>query len=222
MEEYENKWLMVTGASLIIMAVLASFSFVYVHAEIYLVGDAEVTMQQLSSKFELFKYGLLSWMLVFFLDLLVSVGIYKIYKKTNTNIALISSVLRIVYTAALGVAVAFLSMPLFTDVSVINVLLPFEHFESIWNLGLILFGFHLILLSLVTALSKFTPKAITAFLLLGGLSYVFVHILKSFTLTSDAFIVNAELILAAPMALSELLFSVWLIYKYVCARKNNA
>lgn len=214
MEEYEKKWLIVTGASLLLMAILASFSFVYVHGEIYSAEKAEVTMEQLRSQSELFKYGLLSWMLVFFLDLIVSVGLYKIYKKSNSKIAFISSVLRVLYTATLSVAVSFLSIPLFTDISVMNVLMPFEKFETIWNLGLILFGFHLLFLSLITFLSKFTPRIITAFLLLGGLSYVYVHALKSFTLINDEFSVNIESILAVPMALSELLLAVWIIYKY--------
>ena len=221
MEEYKNKWLILTGASLLLMAILASFSFVYVHGEIYSPGKTEITMEQLRSKSELFKYGLLSWMLVFALDLLVSVGLFKIYKQSNNNIAFISSVMRVLYTAILGVAVAFLAMPLFTDVSVVNVLMPFEKFEAIWNLGLILFGFHLLFLSLVTFISKFTPRVITAFLLLGGLSYVLVHVLKSFKLRNDVLSVNVESILIAPMALSELLFAVWLIYKYFSARQKS-
>jgi hypothetical protein len=213
-DKYEQKWLIVTGISLLLMAIFASFSFVYVHSEIYVVGKPEVTMEHLRSKSELFKYGLLSWILVFALDLIVSVGIYKIYKKSNAKIAFISSVLRGLYTAILGIAVAFLSMPLFTDVSIVNVLMPFQKFDSIWNIGLILFGLHLVSLSLITFLSKFTPRIIIVLLLIGGLSYVFVHTLKSFSLINDEFAVNAESILAAPMALSELLFALWLLYKY--------
>ena len=86
-----------------------------------------------------------------------------------------------------------------------------KNFERLWALGLIIFGFHLLTLSIVCFKSEITPQLLAIFLSLGGLCYVIVNSLKTFfpSLTEGTKII--ENILITPMALSELSFAIWLI-----------
>jgi hypothetical protein len=74
---------------------------------------------------------------VFLLDIVVSLGIIKYYKKEKPKLAKRSGVLRLLYTAFLGVAIGYSTVG---NVSMFN---------SIWGVGLIVFGVHLISLGIL-------------------------------------------------------------------------
>jgi hypothetical protein len=216
----KRSWLLITGVALLVMAVLSGFSFGYVYSEIYVAKNADLTLDKLSSNLSLFKFGIAAWLGIITLDILVSIGLYKVYNGSNYRVAVISSGLRILYTFFLIVAVYFLAQSMFANIEASKVLIAFELFISIWNGGLIIFGVHLILVSVNCIKSDFTPKIIAVLLLIGGLSYILVHGLKV-VLANDASIAStAESLLIIPMALSELLLAIWLIHKYMRLKKQ--
>ncbi|NQY53850.1 MAG: DUF4386 family protein, partial [Campylobacteraceae bacterium] len=78
---------------------------------------------------------------------------------------------------------------------------------------------HLIFLSISSFNSNFTPKIISLLLLLGGLSYVIIHTLKTFFISLLGFTFRLESILIIPMILCEIIFAFWLVYKYYKIKK---
>jgi len=208
-----KKWLILTGSSIIVMAIAAGFAYGFVYANIYRVGDSDLTAKLLHENITLFKFGILSWVVIFVLDIIVSIGLYAIYKETNKKLAILVSGLRVIYTLFLGAAITQLATPLISNNEITNSLIYFESFEDIWSIGLIIFGFHLMVLGVVCLKSNFTPKFWGIILIFGGVCYTIVHSLKSFFPNLDETTIVIESILTAPMALSEIGFAIWLIVK---------
>ena len=209
-----KKWGLLTGYSIILMALVAGFVYGHVHASIYIVDNSDLTARLLQENIDLYKWGIVSWILIFLLDLIVSIGIYIIYKDDLKLLALLSSTLRVIYTIILGIAVAQLIILLINYSEVSKSILYFESFEQIWSLGLIIFGIHLLTLGVICYVSGFRPKFFSIFLGFGGLSYVLVESLNSFFPSLSGTTSTIESILIAPMALSELSFAAWLVIKY--------
>lgn len=203
----------ITGISLIAMALIAGFAYGFVYTIIYVPLDAESSSQTLLVNFDAYKYGIIAWTVIVALDVIVSVGIYSIYKKTQQRLAFSTSSIRIIYTLFLIFAVYQLAVPLMDRDEIINGLYYMEYFAEIWSYGLIIFGLHLIGLSLVCYQSKFTPNIVAALLFAGGLSYVLIESLKSFSPGLSNMTATLESALIAPMILGELSFAVWLIMK---------
>lgn len=147
------------------------------------------------------------------LNTLISLGLYQIYRSSINRVAAISSSLRVLYTFVLCVAVYFLAQPILVNMDTSQMLTPFESFLSIWNVGLIIFGANLVLLSVNCIKSEFTPKTIAALVLIGGFSYIIVHGLKVSLSAGSSISNTAESLLIIPMALAELILAIWLIYR---------
>ena len=209
----KKSWLIVTGIALLAMAILAGFAFGYVFNEIYTSESAILTQDKLNENMSLFKFGIAAWLVIIMLDILVSLGLYQIYRSSNNRVAVISSSLRVLYTFFLCVAVYFLAQPILVSMDASQILTPFESFLSIWNVGLIIFGAHLVLLSVNCIKSDFTPKTIAALILIGGFSYIIVHGLKVSLSAGSSISNTAETLLIIPMALAELILAIWLIYR---------
>ncbi len=209
-----KKWGLLTGYSIVLMALVAGFTYGFVHATIYMVGDSDLTAKLLQENIAMYKFGIASWILVIVLDMIVSIGLYAIYKGMQKRLAILTSALRAFYTLFLGIATVQLIMPLIRNNEIANGLLYFESFEKIWSFGLIVFGFHLLALGVVGVKSNFTPKFWGVFLGIGGVCYIIVHSLKSFFPHLGGITLTIESILMAPMALSEIGFAIWLIVKF--------
>lgn len=202
---------LITGFSLILMALFAGFVYGYVHEMVYVPTDTEQTGRLLREHFALYRLGIASWIGIIILDFVVSIGIYQMYRKTDRNLALLTSAFRIFYTLFLGYAVGYLAVPLFNNDEIGNGIFYFESFGKIWSYGLVIFGIHLFALSVVCFKSLFTPKAIAALLGVGGVSYMFIEGSKSFFPSLGLVTPIIEEILTVPMAAGELAFAIWLI-----------
>jgi hypothetical protein len=211
---------LITGLSLITMAVIAGFAYGFVYKLIYVAGDSVLSRQALSDNFDVYSYGIIAWVCIIILDFLASIGIYALYKSTQKRLALATSLLRIVYTLFLILATYQLAMPFMDNNEIINGLYYMESFTEIWTYGLIIFGLHLIFLSRVCTQSNFTPSIISVLLFIGGLSYVVVESLKSFSPTLHSLTATLESVLITPMVISELAFSIWLIFRYLNIRHH--
>lgn len=220
MQNKERKQGITAGISLVIMAIVAGFSYGYAHSAL-VAESAEITMQNLLAQKILFYAELGGWSIIFITDLIVAIALYFYFRSTSKPIAGITALIRIVYSLMLGVAILqlFKIIPSLASnnsvaASVIasEILLHIQRFEKLWSTGLIIFGFHLIGLGYLALKSKLVHRLLTYLLFLGGASYVFIHLSRQLSLFSAEIINSAENILAAPMALAEILLAFWLIY----------
>lgn len=203
----------ITGYSLLLMAMLAGFAFGFVFPKIVNPSQLDFVQSNLASNLQLYKLMLFAILIVILLDSLVSWTLYMYFKNDNKKIALLSSILRIIYTLIFGIAAFYLTKNLNpTETSNEIIINNFQLFQSIWSIGLIIFGIHLIFVGILMNLHIRIPKILWYLTLIAGVSYIVVHFLK-LTLNQTDIVNNLEMVLALPMAVGELGLAVWLVIK---------
>ncbi len=216
-----SKFAIIAGASLLLMAITAGFSFGYAHSQLVQLGDANTTLQNLMQSKGLFQAEILGWCLILILDITVSWALYRFFKSVNKSISALTAWIRIIYSIILGMAIGQLMniCKLLEETSEVNAQIVMEHiqsFDNIWTLGLIVFGFHLIGLGYLALKSRLRFWGIL--LIIAGFSYSLVCILKQFQ-SLESLATNLEMILSIPMTVGELGFAVWLLIR---GRKRTA
>ena len=202
----------ITGYSLILMAVVAGFSIGYAFPKFFNVNQLEITHSNLSENVQLYLSMLIGIVVIIILDILVSWTIYQFFKNDNQKIALMSFILRMIYVVIFGLATYFL----FANLGLKNNELlnsNYNSFQTIWFLGLIVFGLHLFAIGILMKIHKNIPKALWILTLIAGISYVLVHILKTTLPQLSEFTEILNNVLALPMALGELGLAIWMIIK---------
>lgn len=217
----EKKTGLLAGISLIVMAVVAGFSYGHVYNSL-VVDSPETTLQNLISNKSLYLAGVAGWVIIFLTDLIVALALFGYFRRTAKQASLLTAVLRIVYTIILGIGIVQLLrvIPLLSVDAVnadafaaFNVVLRLHLFETIWSLGLIIFGLHLIGLGYLSVKSGSVPSLLGYLLYLGGVLYVFVHVARQITSFDPDVVSKIENIASLPMALGEIFLAFWLIYK---------
>jgi magnesium-transporting ATPase (P-type) len=203
----------ITGISLILMAVIAGFSIGYAYSEFYKPEQLENFNGIILNNQVLYKNMLIGILIILILDLLVSYTLYKYFENDNRKISLASAIIRMIYTLIFGIATYYLTKNLnINEITSQSINTNFQSFELIWNSGLIIFGFHILLIGVLMKLHRRIPKILWYLTLIAGVSYIFVHILK-LTSPNSEFVTSLEMILALPMALGELGLAIWLLIK---------
>jgi len=200
----------ISGISLIIMTIAAMYSFGFVHTEIF-VDSVSQTIKNIQSS-PIFLTGIIGWLVVIVTDILVTWGFYKVLLTYDKKLALMSLLTRGVYTVFLMVAVYNL-FSIQVNINTIlenNLLQKLNNFDTIWSLGLIVFGIHLLVVGL--AVLKNSQKILGPLLIIAGLSYVLISVLENFFPTF-AYTTTINNILMLPMIVGELGFGIWLLVK---------
>jgi hypothetical protein len=217
---FQRKAALTAGISLLVMVVAAGFSFGFVYSELVVPGVGKATFDNLSQNTGLFAAGVGGWILIFILDLIVSIALYRFFKTVHRVRSLITAAIRIIYSLVLAVAIFYLWKALELSISAttpsesayISLMDYLNQFEQIWSNGLIIFGLHLVGLGILAWRAEFIHKIWGVLLLLAGVCYTFVHIGRLF----PKFVSTVDLIepyLVIPMTVGELGFAIWLIAK---------
>ncbi|MBT3208422.1 MAG: DUF4386 domain-containing protein [Bacteroidetes bacterium] len=214
----KRKVAITTGWSLILMAIIAMFSVGYAFSEFYQADQIEFLNDNILKNLGLYRSMLWGILIIIILDLLVSFTLYEYFKDDNRKMSLASGILRLAYTFIFGIATFFLTKNLnVTELTNQTISTNFQLFQSIWNGGLIVFGFHIILIGILMKLHSRIPKILWYLALIAGVSYVIIHFFKLISPDSE-FVNTLNMILALPMAIGELGLAIWLLVKG--GRKN--
>jgi hypothetical protein len=178
----KRKTAKITGWSLLLMAVLSGIS-------IPVLGTLTASI------------GLIG---IFILDILVSFGILKYYKKEKPKLAKVSSILRLLYTAILGIAIGH------------HIAGSVSMFNHVWGIGLIVFGIHLITLGIMfnnESGKKWVNYLIKGLLIFAGLGYIILNVGILIVPNPVGFTAMIEPIFIIPMVLGEVLFALWMLIR---------
>ncbi|MDQ0919524.1 DUF4386 domain-containing protein [Paenibacillus sp. V4I5] len=216
----------VAGLGLLLMAVLAMFSNFSVLEGLIVPGDAAATASNIIANEMLFRSGFISFVIVLILDVLVAWALYVLLKPVNKNLAMLAACFRLVYTAIFGIALSnFLNvLPLLNGAEYLTVftkeqlhaqvLLLIDAFNNGWLIGLVFFGFHLLVVGyLIVKSGGYLPRIIGIFLIIASVGYVIdstAHfLLPNYTDYKTIFL----LIVAVPGVIGELSLAFWLLIK---------
>ena len=198
---------MVAGVGLLFMAILSPIAYLNTFQSLVKFDDAALTAQNISNSMGAFRTSILLLFIVAILDIVVAWGLYIVLVPANKNLSALAAWLRVIYGAIFMFAISKLYIAL-------QVLTPdgtqamsyLKAFQSIWDTGLILFGFHLLVVGYLVFKSGYIPKWLAVFLVLAGVGYVVDGIGK--TLSPDY-----SLNIAQFTFVGEVLLIFWLLWR---------
>ncbi|MBO1625755.1 DUF4386 domain-containing protein [Bacillus arachidis] len=224
-QSYQRKSALVAGISLIIMALAAFFSYGFAHGSLVVQGDASATFNNIKSSNMLFKAEIFGWVIILITDIVIAWAFYMFLKPINKNLSLLGAWFRLIYATILGIAILNLIFVLLLSKSTdylslfkmdqlqAHMMLFLEAFESIWSIGLIIFGGHLMIVGYLVFKSDRIPKIISALLLLASIGYIVINLFNTTLSQYDAVISNLKIIFNVPMIVGELGFGIWLLFR---------
>jgi len=209
----QRRLAIITGISLILMAILAGFSIGFAYGEFYKPKQIEFLKDNILQNMGLYQSMLIGILMILILDLLVSYTLFKYFEDDNKKISFISGIIRVIYTIIFGIATYYLTKNL-NAIELTSEIINsnFQNFQTIWNSGLILFGVHIFLIGGLMKIHKQIPKFLWYLTLIAGISYVVVHLLK-LRYSNTVIAKTLEMILTLPMVIGELGLAVWLLIK---------
>lgn len=211
-----NAWL-TAGAGILLMIPLSVFAKFFVLDGLVTMGDAAQTATDIAASAQLFRYGVLSLLLVAALDVVVAWSLYYVFRPVNEALSMLAGWFRLLYSGIFLVAISqLMAVPGLAGSDNLagsaaaqwqqQVLLKIGTFTDIWDAGLLLFGLHLFVIGYLAYRSGSVPRLIGVLLVIAGVGYVFDSISAvlsaggTFTLTYVTF-------------LGELLLALWLVLR---------
>ena len=213
-----RKSALVAGFGLLLMAIFAPIANFGVFETLIVPGDATATADNIMASPGLFRTGIFVFLIVAILDVVVSWALYILLKPVNKSLSLLAAWLRVVYAA---IFVSALSQPLIvlqllngseylkvfeTNQLHVQVLLSLNAFIDEWNMGLVIFGLHLLILGYLAFKSGYIPKILGILVIIAGLGYLIDNLGK---LLSP----NYNVTIAMFTFIGEVLLIFWLLWK---------
>ena len=169
------------GLGLLAMAILAPIASFGVLENLVVANDAKATVENIMVSSGLFRLGIALLLLVAVLDVVVAWALYVLLEPVSKSLALLMAWFRVAYSAVFALAL----VPLLGVVQMLEgnsgleasqiqaqVMLSLEGFHNGWDIGLVLFGFHLLVLGYIAVKTGFIPQWLGVLLLIAGLGYL--------------------------------------------------
>ncbi len=173
----------VTGLLILIMAVIAPFSMLYVPATLIVPGDATTTAKHVLASEGLLRLGMVSDAVVFLIEIVLCALLYVLLKPVSKTLSLVAAFARLAMTIIQGINLLnylFVLLLLggggslsgFAPDQVHALVLLFlnahEAVVLIWGLA---FGLHLLVLGYLVYQSGYLPRIVGGLLIIAGLCY---------------------------------------------------
>ncbi len=206
----------IAGVLGIIIFIAAIFSEGIKPKNIVDIADVNGTIEILTTQLTLFRYGVIADGLVIICELLYAFLLFKILLPVNRKLSLVAMLLRYIL-------IGFLCYILFLNVQILYavdfnaidssiILFSLNDHTEIYQLGLVFFSAHLLLLGGLVFSSNYLPKLIGLLLMVAGISYLansfFYFFRPEISGQYGAF-------LFIPPVIGEMSFTLWLLLKGV-------
>jgi len=215
-----NKTARIAAVLILLTAVLAPFSMIYVPSTLVVPGDAATTANNIGASEGLFRLGIVSDSLVFLLEIVIVVLLYVLLKPVNQTLSLVAAFSRLAMAVIQGINLLnyFAVLLLLSGAGYLAVFSPdqlhalallflgaHELVALIWGL---FFGFHLLVLGYLVYKSGYVPRILGVVLVVTSLCYL----IQSFG--NMLLPQYAETFAAIGfLAIIELAFPLWLLIK---------
>ena len=166
---------MTAGIALLLVALLGGFGYLAVVDRLRVIDDAVQTAANIAASETLFRLAIASLLVTAVLDIVVAWALLKVFEPVSSGLSTLAATFRVAYAGIFVVAIAQLTgvlrlLPQAEELSA-QVLSGVHAFEDIYSAGLVLFGFHLMLLGLLVWRAAYAPRFLGILLALAGLGY---------------------------------------------------
>ena len=208
----------IAGLGLLLMAVLAPIAQFGILQKLVVSGDATATANNILAATGLYRSSIGLFLVVAILDVVVAWALYVVLRPANSSLSLLTAWFRLVYAAVFVSALSNLVIALqFVDgSSALNgldanqlhaqVMVSLNAFTDGWNMALIVFGRHLLLLGYLAFRSGYVPKWLGGLVVLAGLGYLVDNVGKLLS-------ANYGLTISMFTFIGEVVLIFWLLWK---------
>ncbi len=213
---------LVAGTGLLLMAVLSMISVPLLEG-FAVPGDPAATASNIAGNEFQFRLAVVGLLLVIALDVVVAWALYVFLAPVHASLSLLAAVFRLVYAAVFAAAVANLA----TILELLNgdatagavgtdqhVFANYAAFASGWDVGLALFGLHLVLVGYLVFRSEYVPRLLGLLLAVAGVGYL----VDSFGVLLAA---DYGLQITLFTFVGEVVFFGWLLYRGRTIRRSE-
>lgn len=219
----QRKAARVAGVGYLAIIILGIFAEFFVRSKLIVQGDAATTAANILAAEGMFRIGIASDLIMLMFDVLVAWALYVLLKHVNQSLALLAAWLRILHAAIYAITLLTLFLVLLllsgadylavieTDRLHALVMLFLNGHSYGYDLGLVFFGLHCLVLGYLVFKSGYFPRVLGVLLIGAALAYL----TGSFTrfLFPDYLALISPIYIVALVA--ELSLSVWLLFKGV-------
>lgn len=210
----------VAGLGLLVMAVLAGFANFSVLQNLVVPDDAKITAENIMASAGSFRMGICFFLVVAILDVVVAWALYILLQPVNRSLSLLAAWFRIVYAAIFALALnnLFSVLQLLSGADYLSVfetnqlhaqvMLFLSAFQYGWDIGMVIFGLHLFVLSYLAFKSGYIPRWLGFLIAVAGAGYLIDSVGK-FLLP------NYNVTVAMYTFIGEVLLILWLLWKGV-------
>ena len=181
----QRKVVLTAGFGLLFIAVLSPFANFFVLEDLVVSANATATANNVIASEGLFRTGIAALVIVVMLDVVVTWALYVLLRPVNSTLAMFVASLRLIYAAVLAAALVnlFDAAQLLGGADYVATV-PAEQlhtqamssiasFENGWDVGLAVFGLHLVGLGVLLFRSPAFPRFLGGLVILAGGGYLF-------------------------------------------------
>jgi hypothetical protein len=163
---------LIAGLGLALIVVLAPLGNFVAVQPLITPGDAAKTAQDILNSEALFRWGIASLILTAVLDMIVAVALLALFEPVNRNVSMMAALFRVAYTAVflVGIIQLVVALGLLRDPP--EAMRAIDAYNTIWLVGLIFFGVHLVLIGYLAYRSGYMAKIFGILLVIAGLGYL--------------------------------------------------
>ena len=163
----------IAGMGLLLMAILSPIAYLNTFQSLVKFDDAALTAQNILNSMGAFRTAIVLLFVVALLDILVAWALYIVFMPANKNLSALAAWLRVIYGGIFIFAISKLYLALqVVATDGVQAMSYLKAFQSIWDNGLIIFGFSLLVLGYLAFKSGYAPKWLGVFLVLAALGYI--------------------------------------------------
>ena len=214
------------GALYLLIAALAGFVHFYVPGELVVAGNATMTANNIIASEGLFRLGIASELILLSCEIVLSILLYVLLRPVSKTLSLIAAVSRLAMTTVHGanLLVSFFVllllggagyMTVFSSEQAAALAMLFLDVSSFgFTVGVVFLTLHAALLGYLIYVSGYFPRFLGVLFVIAAMGYAidaFGHVLLAGYETGAAYI-------AIPIALAEVAFPLWLLFKGVNSR----
>lgn len=220
----------IAGILYLLIVIFGLIAQIFVRDNLVDYGNATVTAKNIIASESWYRFGFISELLMLVCDVGVATILYILLKDTSKNLSLLSFAFRLTSIVILSVtalshyaALSFLNSRAYMDVFSAAQLDAFALFSIKmhgvgYNICLLFFGIHLLVLGYLVYLADIFPKYLGILLFIGGICYISNSIVWFQFPDLVKYIYPAIMI---PSAIGEWIFCIWLIVKGIKINSNS-
>jgi len=163
---------LIAGLGLALIVVLATFGNFLAVQPLITFGDAAKTAEDILNSEALFRWGIASLILAAVLDMIVAIALLALFEPVSRYVSTMGALFRVAYTAVFLVAIIQLVMALGLLGDPTQAMRAIEAYNTVWLVGLIFFGIHLVLIGYLAYRSGYMAKIFGVLLVIAGMGYL--------------------------------------------------